>query len=228
MPALSATAAYADADDYKARFGQLDTANDDAINDDLTAVSRYLDKKLSRFFGQEGTTGSPVFRDYVPEYPLTPGRPLNWAESENPFRWGGYSRSIDIQDLVSLTSIYVDLNNDGVPERLLTTGEYELLPRNAPKGSEPEPYRAIHVPAWNRSFIGFQHNRLARVTGVWGWPAVPSAIKTATIEYTALWRLESPRASTEITELGVSRATSRRAQEILDAIPAVYHRGRVV
>ena len=84
---------------------------------------------------------------------------------------------------------------------------------------------------WNQLYL--PTNRVARiswgvlteVTGIWGMPAVPRAVVDATIELTAIWRIESPRATTRISEgFDALIGTSREAQTIVDKLIALYSR----
>lgn len=125
---------------------------------------------------------------------------LDWAESENPWKYGGMTRILDIDDLVSVTSIEVDENIDNTYSLTLTTGDYELLPRNADKGPEPEPYRQIELTPYGSRYAWMPNARV-KVTGVWGWPAVPQAIRIACIKWTAIMRNEGPDATGRLMEI---------------------------
>lgn len=64
---------------------------------------------------------------------------------------------------------------------------------------------------------------LAEVTAIFGWPAVPKGIERATIDLTAILRLESPRATSHITEsIDTVVGTSFEAQKIVDELSRVY------
>ena len=95
-----------------------------------------------------------------------------------------------------------------------------LWPFNAPHGPEPNPYRAIQLTSWGNS--GAFRGHRVRVVGTFGWPAVPAAIRTATIELAAILRLQSPRATNQIQEFDQVIAASNEAQKILHRLVAVY------
>ena len=61
-----------------------------------------------------------------------------------------------------------------------------------------------------------------KVTGQWGWGLVPAAVKRATIEIASLDRLENPRATREVNEFGVTRATTRDANNVSREILSAY------
>lgn len=129
-----------------------------------------------------------------------PATRWDWAESENPWRYGGLSRTLDIDDLVSITSIEVDEQIDNTFSLALASTDYELLPRNAALGSEPAPYTQIDLTPYGTQYRWLPNARV-KVTGIWGWPAVPQAIRIATIKFTAIMRNEGPDATGRLMEL---------------------------
>lgn len=150
----------------------------------------------------------------------------DWAESENPWKYGGLTRVLNIDDLASApTEIAVDQNrSDDFTSLVLTSSDYELLPRNAALGPEAKPYTQVELTAWGAVYAWPRDARV-RITGVWGWPAVPEAIKRATVELTAILRTESPRATRTITDLGQVTGMSSRGASIVDDL--MIHYGKV-
>lgn len=221
---MAVTDSYATLAQYKAEFKKTDTADDTPVTDTLAAVSRLLDRKLGRFFTQE----SAATRLYMPSASGIPTRP-NWAESENPYKYGGLTRLLYIDDLVSVTTIKIDEDRDGVftDETALATTDYELLPRNAALGSEPVPYNSIELTEWGTKFAWPTGCRV-QIVGTFGWPAVPKAIQVATIHLAGIVRLSSPRASRRIPEgLDQFVETSRQAQDIICDLERHYKRVRL-
>jgi len=81
-----------------------------------------------------------------------------------------------VPDLVSVSALETDENNDRTYERTWTTGDYDLEPYNAAEFDEP--YTYIHItPDGEYSFP--TGRKAVKITGVWGWPAVPRAIRAA-------------------------------------------------
>jgi|SRR5690554_699755 len=119
------------------------------------------------------------------------------------------STSLWVDDIAEIESIEVD---GAVIE------DYELWPYNADKGPEPRPYMKIISPT------GFCRGQRVKVTAKFGWPAVPAAIKSATIQLTAILRLESPRATRRIEELGSTIEASPDAQSIIRQLMDGYKR----
>lgn len=197
--------AYATAAEYQA-VATSDAGTTNAINSDLQAVSRWLDRKLGRFFNSDANV---VTRTYVAKaHRLTGGRPVDWAESENPWLYGGYSRFLEVDDIATLNGleIKIDTNNDGVfsDETALAITDYEMHPLNAELGPEPKPYERVVIPTWSSS-SGFAGGQRVQVNAVFGWANVPAAIKAATIELTATLRTGLDRA--DQSSSGVRRSS---------------------
>lgn len=190
--------AYATAAEYRALTDRTSNADDATIERDLRAVSRYIDRVLGRTLGFK-QDASDVARIYAMR--------------------GGTQLAID--DHVSVTSVERE-TSQGV-YTAIPASSYALRPRNAATGPEARPYWVIEflrdIP---------RPGQLVRVTGKGGWPATPPAITVATIELTALLRIESPRATSTITEVNQVLTTSRSAQNILDGLLREYQAPGVV
>lgn len=185
---MAITDAYASAAEYRAGINRDDTSEDADVLLDLTAVSRFMERKWDHFWTKDA---SAVTRVYNPKY-------------------GG--RSLDVDNLVSVTSLTVDSDRDGsfADETALTTAQYELWPLNAADGPEPNPYTQLYIPEWSTASLWTPGCRV-QVVGVFGWPAVPEAIKRVCIHLTAFLRQETPSASRSVLDTG----------EILEASPHI-------
>ena len=199
------TDAYATAANYRAVISKSDTAEDAEVLNDLTAISRYLDAELGRFFTQDA---SAVARQYFP--------PAN----------GG--RLLLTNDIASSAGLVVksDDNEDGTAEITLAATDYRLHPQNAELDAEAKPWRGLMLNNWGDVSL-WVPGRLYEITAIFGWPAVPAAIERATIHLAAILRLESPRSTRRIAE-GFSEAfeSSRPAQDILEDLRFNYKRPR--
>jgi len=194
MPVESA---YATAIEYRGVADKTATADDTEILEDLTAVSRWLDERFGKFWTKDAAAVARVYRACDPTV-------------------------LDIDDLVSVTSIKIDENSNGVfGETALAAADFELLPRNAARGPEPHPYRQIALTSWGAK-QSFPIGALVEVTGIFGWPAVPGAIKRATIHLTAILRLETPRAEATVSDLGQLVQMSPQARYIVDDLARIY------
>jgi hypothetical protein len=214
--------AYATDEEYRTAITQSSGSDSVAIARDLLAVSRYIDHKLDRPSGFNKDAAATA-RIYMPK---SSGRPLrdDWAESENPWKYGGLSRVLDVQDIVTLTSIEIDQGMDGTYSQTLVANDYELLPRNAAVGPEVKPYSQIGLTEWGSQRAWAPRQRV-KVTAVHGWPAVPAAIKSATIILTSIIQLKSPFATGRITEMDAVIEASPQARAILQGLMTDYHAG---
>src|SRR6185369_1791530 len=112
---MAVTDPYATPQQYRAIVSKSDTGDDGEIAADLLAVSRYVDRCLGRFFTKDAAPVARVFT--LPGSLRRPVMtvPLGWAESENPYVYGGWSRSIELDDLVAApTSVILDTDRDGL------------------------------------------------------------------------------------------------------------------
>lgn len=219
---MAVTDAYATAAEYRAELSKSTTTDDAQILVGLTAISRYIDKRLGRFFTKDA---SDVARVYMPRSTGVPVR-NDWAESENPWRYGGLARQLYIDDLSAApTTIKIDQDRDGVfsDETALASTEYELLPRNADKGSEPMPFTCIELTAWGSTNY-FPTGCRVEVTGKFGWPSVPPAIKAACIHLGGILRLETSRATRSVSDVGTVVEASPEGQNLISDLIRNYGR----
>lgn len=196
------TDAYATAAEYRAAIKKTDSTVDAAILVDLKAVSRYIEAQTRRFFTQDAAAVARIY------YPRQAGRRLR------------------VDDIGSVTNLSIkrDTDRDGSysDETAFASTDYELWPLNADKGPEPQPWDEIVLP-FASTQSPFSCDIPVQVTAIWGWPAVPPAIKRACIELTGILRLESPRASRTMN-LSINEvvSTSRQAQDIVSALVQSY------
>ena len=182
-------------------LSKSDTAEDAEILTDLTAVSRYMERKLGRFFTTDASNVTRVYQNT---------------------RYTNQPKALFVDDLVSINTLKVDENDDGTfGESAWASTDYELLPRNAADGPEPAPYTEIFIPSWSTKDAWGRHR--VEINGKFGWPSVPSAIERACVQITGILRLETPRATRSVN-IGTETTleTSRQAQEIVSALMNVY------
>ena len=193
--------AYATATQYRVVTGQTGSGDDAPIDRDLKAVSRYIDQALRRPMGFSRDV-SAVARIFKPSYVSIPG-------------------VLDVDDLVSVTSITIDTAIDNTFATTLATTDYELLPRNAASRPEAHPYTQVELTRWGTRSSWSTAERV-KITAVFGWPAVPPAIIDATIELTRILRMESPRATNRANEMNQIVSASRAAQGIIGDLMSAY------
>ena len=201
---MDITNSYATPSQYRSVVGKTDTAQDGDIQTDLTAISRFLEGKMGRFFTKDD---SAVERVYVPHDNVT---------------------AIWVDDLAETpTAVKLDTGGDGQFATTLESTDFELLPLNADKGPEPRPFMQIGMTPWG-NYGYFQKKVRVQVTAKFGWPSVPDAIQRATIQLTAILRLETPRATRRIAELGDVMEASPDAMSIIKQLTDRYKRVRYI
>ena len=218
---MAVTDAYCSEPEYRAAKKQESSA-DAMINAQyLSAASRYIDTKLDRKSGFN-KDAADTFRIYEVR---ASGRVVEgWAESENPWKYGGLTRVLEVDDLVSVTSITMDDSRSGSFSTTLSTNDYELLPLNAAKGSEVRPYTQIGMTSWG-AYTAWPNGARVKVTGIHGWPSVPESIKIATIEIAAILQLKSVYATDRINEMNDVVNTSPMARALLMGLMTNYGKG---
>ena len=115
------------------------------------------------------------------------------------------SGKVLIADCVSLSAVATDADGDRTYEDTWTATDYDLLPENA--AADNEPYTTLAVaPGGDYGFpVGIRKG--VKMTGVWGWPAVPSAVRGACL-LRAAWifkRRDTPLGMAGSTDLGLVR-----------------------
>ena len=204
--------AYATVAEYRERVGKTGPSDhDDTVKDQLTAVSRYIERFLGRFFNVDASDVTRLYR--VGDDGGVPNL--------------GARKVLTVDDLsADPTSIKIDEDKDGLftDETALAATDYVLLPRNALLGPEAEPYHAIELNSWGDT-ASFTEGAWVEVIGKFGWPAVPQAIKQATVDLTSILRLESPRATNRIVDdIAGSIEASPQAHGIVKGLQVVYRR----
>ena len=195
---------------YRAAITMTDTADDVEILRDLKAISRYIERRLGRFFTIDASDATRVFAIGV--------------EGAHPVNG---NKSLWITDLSAApTSIKIDKDNDGLftDETALAATDYELHPLNALVGPEARPYTRIDItPGGDEG--AWPHGHRVQIIGKWGWVTIPDAIVQATIQLTAILRLESPRATNRVPDdVAGAVETSPVGQAIVRQLMNVYQK----
>lgn len=159
----------------------------------INACSRGIDKYCRRHFWQ--TESIP--RLFAPD-------------NAYEFDFGAFN------DLHQLDALATDTAGDGTFDVTWSADDYELLPLNPDAGPERHPYESIRRVA-SKTFPYLTSNpadtgRSARVriTGIWGWEAVPDAINQACVMHAAriFNRKESPQGVAGWGDFGAIRVRS--------------------
>lgn len=187
---------YALVAEYDAVFPNRNGEDDGELLLQLTAVSRYIDSRCGQFFALDA---SPVARVFV----------------------GDGSNQLWLRTNLGATPTAVKFDTDSDGTFASTVTPVELWPLNAADGPEARPWRRIDLPPWC-SYATFPKGMRVEVTARWGWPAVPAAVRQATIHLTAILRLESPRSTSSIDEIGRVVGMAPAASSIIDDLLAAY------
>lgn len=175
------TRMYATPEELKSRIGQGGTNDDFEILLACQGASREVDNICDRYFWRGTDT-----RTYVPD---APGK-------------------TKIDDLVSVTTLKIDRDADGVYEESWVQGtDYKLTPYNPAAGGIPWPYTGLRVTGGSQlpASVPGQRDDVIQVAGVFGWPSVPADVKQATlIAATELLKMkDAPFGIAGISDLGV-------------------------
>lgn len=201
---MALTNAYATLAELKTWIGIGDTADDTNLELCINAASRWIDTYCHRRFWLDSAATARTF-----------------TASDNYL--------IDIDDLGSTTgfALKVDQDANGTFETTLTATDYLLLPDDASTAyPEALPYsqiQAIGSYVFPLPVSGLRRASLVQVTGKWGWPAVPEAVKQACmIEAHRLFtRRKSPEGVAGFNDFGVVRV-SRNLDPAVEALLAGY------
>jgi hypothetical protein len=154
---------YATVSAVKSRLGITDTVDDYELHGACFAASRWLETYCDRHFWR---TPAATVRTFVPT--------------------GQYCLDLpEFNDLVSVASLKTDGSGDGTFETTWDAADYQLLPHNPSAAPERKPYTRIKAVG-ARTFPAYYSSRQSRddrveITGVFGWPAVPWAIRQSAL-----------------------------------------------
>lgn len=153
---MAITNGYATLAQVKSALGITDNIDDTLIELATESASRAIDQYCARVFYKTSTAES---RYYVARD----------------------SYVCEIDDLVSLTSIFTASDDSQTSYNIeWTTEDYQLEPLNGLRDSQPFPYTQIRAIG-NYTFPLLEGEATVKVTGVFGFNAVPTAITQATV-----------------------------------------------
>lgn len=137
--------------ELKSRLGISDATDDTALENVVTAVSRWIDEDR--------------------------GRRIYSASGETRYYTAEDSSFVPVDDLLSLTSLATDEDGDGTYERTWASTDYHLEPYNAPLHSKPYTYIS-RSPLSNYTFPTVRKG--IKLVGTFGFASTtPPAIKEA-------------------------------------------------
>ena len=176
---------YATLADVKAALRITDTIDDSLLETAVESASRLVDGYAGRNFYSAGS----AVRYFTPEDRIV----------------------CEIDDLISLTSLEVSADLDGVFDQTWASTDYQLEPLNG-KVDGLTGWPATRIRAVGAYIFGTNIGEASvKVTGTWGWSAVPTAVKQATVIQASriFKRLDSPLGVLSSPDLGYIRVGTR-------------------
>ena len=180
---MAITNGYATLADVKASLKITDSLDDSLLEIAVESASRLIDGYTGRYFYNAGTATR------------------NYAATDS---WMVY-----IDDVQSVSEV---ASTDEVGNSYTTWGvnDYQLEPLNGLANGLTQPYTSIRATkqyVW--PFLG--DRALVKITGVWGWAAIPMAVKQATILQASriFKRNDSPLGVAGFGDMGVIRVGAR-------------------
>lgn len=189
---------YATLAEVKARLDITTTAQDTAIETQIEAASRWVDEYCGRSFW---ASSAGVVRYYTADDPT-------WLQ---------------IDDVTTVTAIAADEDGDRTYERTWTVADYDLDPPDASQRGNPY-NRVVVTPNGDYTFpVGMR--RGVKITGTWGWPAVPKSVTEAVILLAVRLRKrnDAPFGIAGSAELGMLQNIPRTDPDVA-ALVAPYRR----
>jgi hypothetical protein len=166
----------------------------------ITGVSRWIDEYCRRHFWQDEATAR-VFDSC-----------------------DGKLLRLDVfNDLVSVTEVAVDTARDGTYSDVWATTDFQLLPTQPRPGRPYTRVRAVGrqfpIPTWEG------RSGLVRITGTWGWPAIPSQVHEAALVQCAriFKRKDAPEGIIGFDQLGTVRVGSRPDPDVVQMLDPLVH-----
>jgi hypothetical protein len=180
---VAITNGYATLADVKAALKITDNMDDSLLEIAVESASRLIDGYTGRYFYNAGTATR------------------NYAANDS---W-----TVTIDDLQSVSEV-ATTDEVGNAYTVWTANDYQLEPLNGLSGGLTQPYTSIR--AVNQYVWPFLADRaLVRITGVWGWASIPTAVKQATILQASriFKRNDSPLGVAGFGDMGVVRVGAR-------------------
>lgn len=182
---MAITNGYCTLNELKAALAITDAVDDSPLEAAINATSRMIDDYTNRFFWKDGTTESQVIRYYTPVD-----------------MWQLYT-----DDFVSISAVATDDNFNQTWDTVWDSSDWMIEPVNNPRRGWP--YNRVLAIG---SYI-FPANlpQSVKITGVWGWSAVPPEVNSACIIQASriFNRRQSPFGIAGSPDIGTVRLLSR-------------------
>lgn len=205
--------AYATAAEYRAAVRRTDTADDTQIDVDLNSISRHIERMLGLQQVGFNRDASDTTR-YQRVGRLVPSAEANML-------W------LNVPLSAAPTSITLDTDGDGswADETALTLTEYSGDVIYHPEGwdlGNKEAIQGIELTGNGTVSAAWPSGVNVQIIGRHGWPSVPAQIKSAVIGLTEYLRLETARATGQITTIDSVVNASAPAQFIIKELMNTY------
>jgi hypothetical protein len=198
---MAITNGYASLNETKSALRITDSVDDSLLEMAIESASRLIDGYAGRQFFSSGTA-------------------TRYFTADDDF-------VCEIDDISSSNiTLVTAMDADAVFDTTWATTDYQLEPLNAVLDGQAWPYtriRAVGDYLWPIS----GGEALVKLTAVFGWPAVPIAVKQATIIQASriFKRLDSPLGVAGFGDLGVMRVSSSLDPDVAQLV-AAYRRLR--
>jgi len=173
----------------------IDTTDEDTLSLAVSSASRLVDSMCGRNFGV--TTSAARYFDPTDYY------------------------CVSIDDAATVTAVATDDGADGTYSTSWSASDWQAQPVGgiAPSGLTGWPYRAVVAVSGRTFYKGFNRRPTVKVTGTWGWAAVPDDVEQATLFLASeMFKAarEAPFGSAGLADFGpVTIRGNRRVMDLL-------------
>lgn len=173
--------------ELKAALSIQDSVDDTQLESVIDAASRFVDAHCRRSFDVASATSTRV---YAP---------------------AGRYEPLPIDDATTIVSVAIDDDLDSTFATTLTAADWQAEPLNARAAGQDWPYTRIRPLEDGYWPLDRKGRATVRVQATYGWPALPNAIKQATILQASrmFTRYDSPLGVAGFGEMGAMRVSSR-------------------
>jgi hypothetical protein len=192
---MAITNGYSTLAQVKSALRITDNLDDSLLEMAIESASRAIDSYTNRNFYNAGT----AVRYYAPNGALT----------------------VTTDDMISLSSLQTMSDTDDTFDTTWTATDYQLEPLNGVVDGITQPYTQIRAVG-DYTFLELAGEATVKVTGVWGWTAVPIQVTQAcVIQSSRIYkRLDSPLGIIS-GELGSMRVGSRIDPDVAQLIDSL-------
>jgi hypothetical protein len=179
------TVNYATLQQVKSALRITDQVDDALLNVAIESASRWVDGWCDRSFAAAGT--AVTFRDYIPS---------------------GTFEVLFIDDAAEIVEVRVDDDLDGTFAETLRDVDWQAEPVNGQSGGLVLPFTRLR-PFEDGYWPTWRGQATVRVYARYGWPAIPTAVREATILQASrlFTRLDSPLGVAGFGDMGAMRVS---------------------